>query len=117
MQQSQQHNRALNITGILLYFNGCIIQVLEGEKEHVEALYTTISRDARHTQVTPVYGRQIEKRTFSDWSIGYKTLVASEFVHLREKLPFINNPTSLTVMQDDITLAILARFYLNNRNN
>jgi len=39
LQKSHQNNAERNITGVLLYVRGSIIQVLEGEKVTVEALY------------------------------------------------------------------------------
>ena len=49
--KSRRNNEARNITGLLLYHEGSIIQVLEGEKEQVHSLYQTISRDPRHKNI------------------------------------------------------------------
>ncbi len=43
--KSRQNNEARKITGLLLYHDGSIIQVLEGEKEQVLSIYQTISHD------------------------------------------------------------------------
>ncbi|AUD02573.1 BLUF domain-containing protein [Spirosoma pollinicola] len=117
LQQSRQKNQAVGITGILLYFNGCIIQVLEGEEEHVKNLYNVIRQDAQHTQVISLYSYPIEKRTFSDWSMGYKTISSSEFNHIKDQLPFINNPASSILQEDNVILSLVKQFYLNNRGN
>ncbi|MFD2935188.1 BLUF domain-containing protein [Spirosoma flavum] len=117
LQQSRQNNRAVGITGILLYFNGCIIQVLEGAEERVKALYKVISQDSQHTQVISLYSYPIEKRTFSDWSMGYTTITSSEFNHLKDQLPFIYDPASSILQKDNVILSLVEQFYLNNRGN
>lgn len=64
LDHSQRNNRALGITGILLYFNGCIIQVLEGPQERVKALYEVIWRDPQHTQVIKLYSDSLSSARF-----------------------------------------------------
>ncbi|MCX6216339.1 BLUF domain-containing protein [Spirosoma sp.] len=119
LDHSQRNNRALGITGILLYFNGCIIQVLEGPEERVKALYEVIRQDPQHTQVIKLYGDSIEQRSFSDWSMGYKTLSARELDHLKHELSFIDDfflPPSKTKESNPI-LALVEVFYKTNYRN
>jgi len=114
---SQRNNRALGITGILLYFNGSIIQVLEGPEDQVKSLYEVIHQDTQHTHVICMYNNSIQQRSFSDWSMGYKTISASEFAHLKDQLPFMSDPASLGSKEDSIILSIVKQFYFNNRQN
>ena len=55
LTRSRQKNSALGITGILLYFNGNIIQVLEGQQDQVARVYERIKRDPRHNQLIELY--------------------------------------------------------------
>ena len=117
LHQSQKNNRASGITGILLYFNGSIIQVLEGPEERVNALYETISRDTKHTQVIKLYSDSIEHRSFSDWSMGYKTMSARELDHLKHEFSFINEPFSPMPRESNTILSLVEIFYQNNYRN
>jgi len=103
----------------LLYFNGSIIQVLEGPEERVKALYEVIRRDPQHTQVIKLYSDPIEHRSFSDWSMGYKTLSARELDHLKYELPFMSNPFIPIVEKRDINpiLSLVEVFYKTNYRN
>ncbi|GAB3770002.1 hypothetical protein GCM10028818_07070 [Spirosoma horti] len=116
---SQKNNRALGITGILLYFNGSIIQVLEGPEERVKSLYEVIRRDPQHTQVIKLYSDPIEQRSFSDWSMGYKTLSAHELDHLKQELPFISDPYIPIVekIENNTIMALVEVFYKTNYRN
>lgn len=48
---SARKNRELGVTGFLVEFEGIFLQVLEGEAEVVEPLYTRIAADPRHRNV------------------------------------------------------------------
>lgn len=117
LTQSQHNNRARGITGILLYLNGCIIQVLEGKEADVKALYQVINRDPQHTQVTKLYSGSINHRSFADWAMGYKTLSTSELDHLQDVLSFVGKPTTGSVPEANIILSLVQVFYDNNHRN
>lgn len=70
LSASHFHNTKLGITGMLLYVEGNIMQVLEGEKDKVEALYQKIQRDTRHNNVFILTQGYIEQRSFGKWSMG-----------------------------------------------
>lgn len=71
---SKMNNDALGITGMLLYKGGNFLQVLEGKKEAVEALYSKIQADKRHRGVMTISIRPLEKRVFGDWKMGFANL-------------------------------------------
>jgi len=68
---ARRANAAQDVSGILLYDAGSFLQVLEGERAIVEALYDRIKRDPRHARVRTLLERTIEKRQFRDWSMGF----------------------------------------------
>jgi hypothetical protein len=76
------HNHALSISGLLLYGEEEIIQVIEGPVESVHTLYQTIARDARHYDVITLADSPIHKRAFAEWSMGFGALETTQ----REKL-------------------------------
>lgn len=58
---------------MLLHHSGSFLQVLEGEKEKVEALYDKIERDPRHG-ATLILVKETGPRAFGDWSMGFAEL-------------------------------------------
>src|SRR5688572_19699226 len=52
LTKSRDNNAELGLTGMLLYYEGAFMQVLEGTEENVRGLYTRISQDPRHHRVT-----------------------------------------------------------------
>ncbi|OUJ72232.1 BLUF domain-containing protein [Hymenobacter crusticola] len=80
--QARATNHDLRITGILLYSEGMILQVLEGEEGAVRDLYEKIRRDPRHTAVATLVDGAVERRVFPDWSMGFVPVSMSEFVYI-----------------------------------
>ncbi|GAB3334372.1 hypothetical protein GCM10027299_42540 [Larkinella ripae] len=113
LQLSRQNNSVGQITGILLYFNGNIIQVLEGPKEKVKALYEKICQDPRHGSVTPLFSKAIAKRNFGDWSMGYKALSAKEL----ENLNLLRTEKARLKGEDSRVLGLIRLFCETNAHN
>lgn len=67
-------NEKLGITGMLVYHDREIMQILEGEEGRVRELFDVISRDERHTSVKIFYQGNIEQRAFTGWSMAFKLL-------------------------------------------
>jgi hypothetical protein len=74
MRACRAANEAAGVTGLLLYAGGNIMQVLEGERDAVEALYRRIERDPRHGRVTRVIDFGIGERQFPDWSMALRDI-------------------------------------------
>src|ERR1700734_2023146 len=49
LRKANENNSKLGITGLLLFKGENFLQVLEGERETVLALYKKITQDPRHT--------------------------------------------------------------------
>jgi len=73
---SREKNRKLGITGMLLYKGGNVLQVLEGEREGVVALFEVIRKDERHGGVIKLYQTNIKERDFPEWTMGFHELNA-----------------------------------------
>lgn len=71
LQGARKNNDSLGVTGMLLYAEGAFLQVLEGEREAVEALFGKIEGDARHTGTRVLLKAEVEERAFEDWSMGF----------------------------------------------
>ena len=74
LESARLKNKELGITGMLIYYNREIMQILEGEEDVVKALFKTISEDVRHTSANVFYQGDIDERAFSGWSMALKVL-------------------------------------------
>ena len=70
LRQCKNRNPEQGITGVLCYSDGIVLQVLEGGRSAVNALYNRIVADTRHTQVELMIYSEIGERRFTGWSMG-----------------------------------------------
>ena len=74
MKTSRAHNAAAGITGVLVFSDGVFLQLLEGGRGAVSALYNRISRDPRHHDVVLLAYDEVDERRFAGWSMGQANL-------------------------------------------
>jgi len=76
LERSQKYNLEHGITGILCTYSqgNVFLQVLEGGRTAVNALYGTIVRDPRHREVTLLDYAEITERRFAGWRMGSVSL-------------------------------------------
>lgn len=115
LEKARTRNKEDEVTGLLLYQGGNILQYLEGPKDAVESCYERISKDSRHRQITKLLTAEREARLFDEWSMGYKDLkdedCEGEFREFwNEKLGSVD-PAQKT----DALLKFIMRFSENNR--
>lgn len=70
LRVSRMKNTVHDITGVLLYYDGLFLQVLEGEDARLEELMAVLRHDRRHHDVRMLLDEQIAERHFPDWSMG-----------------------------------------------
>jgi len=68
------NNKRDGITGMLLYSDGDIVQVLEGPEQAVKDTFCKILVDKRHVGIQVLLEQKIALPEFGSWSIGYKKL-------------------------------------------
>lgn len=73
-QSSNFNNQELGITGLLLFYEGSVLQILEGDEMSVYSLYARVKRDKRHRGCMILSARTTEQREFSNWFMGYKNV-------------------------------------------
>lgn len=113
---SREKNARLGITGVLLYINGRIVQVLEGQQQAVENLYESIKADPRHTDVRTVISQPITKRSFSHWYMGYETLTTRQYEEVQDIIPVDLQDESLGDADQPVIVRMLKGFFdLNSR--
>ena len=74
VRKSKANNPAVGVTGVLCFSEGIFLQVLEGGRGPVNALYNRIAADLRHTQVELMAYEEIGERRFAGWSMGQVNL-------------------------------------------
>ncbi len=74
MHQSHLHNPPKGITGILCHSDKVYMQVLEGGREAINALYASILRDPRHADVVLLHYEEIHERRYAGWTMGQANL-------------------------------------------
>jgi len=82
LEESRSWNEEYGITGMLLYIEGQepgqtpgrFMQVIEGAEKDIQLLFSRIKADPRHHQITPLHQDYINKRNFTNWLMGFKTV-------------------------------------------
>lgn len=74
LRVSRQNNAAVGVTGVLVYSDGNVMQVLEGPAPAVDEVFVRVSRDPRHRRVLTLLRGPVEGRSFPDWSMGFQSM-------------------------------------------
>lgn len=75
---SIRNNAAVGVTGMLLHHRDVFVQVLEGDRAAVDAVYARVERDPRHRDVRLVSAAPAAERMFGEWSMCAATLGPAE---------------------------------------
>lgn len=78
IRASQRRNRALGITGMLVYEEGHYLQSLEGPPDAMEEVWTSIRRDPRHCSIEVLKKTLIPGRMFAGWDMKLLRRTADE---------------------------------------
>ena len=72
LERSREYNLEHGITGILCTSSpgSVFLQLIEGGRDAVNALYGNIVRDPRHSDVTLLHYAEIRERRFASWRMG-----------------------------------------------
>ena len=70
LKKCKANNPKAGITGVLCLSEGIFMQVLEGGRNAVSALYNRIANAARHSEVALLDYEEIAERHFAGWSMG-----------------------------------------------
>ena len=112
---SRKNNPAVNVSGVLIYCEGNILQVLEGAKEDVYKVYDKIKLDPRHDELIILQSREISARSFDDWSMGFRATTKSEFDELEGYLDITKKISDNQKDNMSQVKTILVDFINNNR--
>ncbi len=111
IKRARNFNSQKDITGCLLYHNREFIQILEGNKEAVNSLFTKIKTDNRHHDIILLHEGEKKERVFSTWSMAYQKLDNSELQKLGRKL-FMHQYMSFSKLSEQPTNAVRLFWYM-----
>ncbi len=89
---ARTRNKAVGVTGMLVFHDGTFLQALEGEKRAVNEIFASIRNDPRHRDLVVLHrGPGPEQRVFGDWAMGFADFsgaadILKGFVRLNEEL-------------------------------
>ena len=75
VEKAAAFNKAHGITGLLAIEDRRVCQILEGPEPAVEALFRSISKDARHTGVAEIVHVPIKAVIFEDWGMVRRPMI------------------------------------------
>ena len=93
LASSARNNPERGITGLLIYNGRNFLQLLEGEEAELVSLMVRITHDPRHTGISILDQRKVEKRSCPDWAM--KRVLIAETVEKRRELLEAELPKSL----------------------
>lgn len=102
LETAREFNSKNNITGCLLFHNEEFIQVLEGERNVVEELYSNIVKDERHFSAYLIASEEKQDRIFTKWSMAFHEFNREDI----ERRDFVNNFTSFADLAEKPTDAV-----------
>lgn len=69
---ARARNKAIGVTGMLLFHDGTFLQALEGEQRAVNEVFASIQSDARHRDIAVLHrGPGFGQRVFGDWPLDF----------------------------------------------
>lgn len=111
---SARKNRKLGVTGFLVEFEGIFLQVLEGEPDVVEQLFTRIAADTRHVNVEVLLRETtVGQPNFGFWAMNFGPLDTPTFWQAVFGAPVRIEEFQRRSHDADFALSVLARAYMH----
>ncbi len=77
VETAARRNAALDITGLLVFTGTHFMQLLEGPKDAVEAVFDMICQDRRHSAIARLIAEPVPQRSCPDWSMALRVIDAA----------------------------------------
>ena len=104
---ARMRNKALGVTGMLIFHDGIFLQALEGEQRAVYEIFASIRDDVRHRDVAVLHrGAGLEQRVFGDWSLGFADV--SGTADMLRGFMRLNEQQRITDLDSERAIALLA---------
>jgi hypothetical protein len=73
LDSARERNRRESLTGLLVYQRGRFVQWLEGPHDALQAVWASIQRDPRHTEIERLHTPRLPQRLFPDWRMMFSS--------------------------------------------
>jgi hypothetical protein len=116
LESAVRHNAANDVTGMLLYYSGNFMQVLEGEETAIDEVMSRISADDRHQDIMEISRKTISSRDFSEWSMGFHGVSAKDVKAMSGVAPLFEHGFNAAEIsaRPGVALELLKRFAKHN---
>ncbi|MFT6856554.1 MAG: hypothetical protein ACJA0X_002534 [Cyclobacteriaceae bacterium] len=78
LHDARAFNSIDKISGVLIHKEGSFLQIIEGESQAVDDLFTRLGRDPRHNEIKMIHDTSVKNRIFSNWAMGCADFDAPE---------------------------------------
>jgi hypothetical protein len=116
LDSAVRHNAANDVTGMLLYYSGNFMQVLEGEETAIDEVMSRISADDRHQDITEISRKTVPSRDFREWSMGFHDVSAKDAQLIPGYAPLFEHGFNAAELRakPGVALELLKRFAKHN---
>jgi hypothetical protein len=80
LKEARQTNRRNDVSGMMLYVGGCLLMLLEGERDKVDAVSREIVAWKR--EMRAICREPVAEREFPDWIMGFEAVAPAEAARL-----------------------------------
>ncbi len=80
LNEARKANRKNDVSGLMLYIDGCFLQLLEGQAADVDGVCSTIFHDQR--QMRRIFREAVAEREFPEWTMGFEAVAPLEAARL-----------------------------------
>lgn len=102
-----RNNTTVTITGMLIFYKGRFLQVLEGDKKTVHKVFDKIKHDPRHQNVELLLEKDVEERSFSHWNMGFRHLQEDELTQMSVYKNYLESEFLTMKQNPEMALEIL----------
>jgi hypothetical protein len=74
LKRARERNAEYGVTGVLLYSDQSVMQVLEGVETAVDIIFRIVSNNPLHSGVTIVQDRILPRRDFGGWAMAFQPM-------------------------------------------
>jgi hypothetical protein len=106
LKTAHAFNNKNNITGCLLYHSREFLQILEGDKDKIQDLYSIIYEDDRHSDIIMLAEGEKVERVFKDWSMAYQELSDDDVQGIGKDL-FVSNFIAFSELAEKETIPMI----------
>jgi nitrogen-specific signal transduction histidine kinase/CheY-like chemotaxis protein len=105
LKLARLENEKAGITGVLIYYDGYFLQMLEGNFSAINTLFHEhICKDTRHDNIVTLFQAYKPKRDFPNWNMGFYGDVDAEELNLLKGYTNLNQHPAAQFFNEKLTV-------------